>query len=316
MRNLYKILNLDYNADTNAIIQQMKKIRNQEVIMDIKTILLNHANRVQYNKLLLFLENISRIRNNLGINLSENWSSSISDEFIDNNKSNVLLYNQFLQKIKIIKREEEKKIPISKKNKFLFYLNLKVGVIIFIIIYVFIIIYSIGTQKYEFGDDHLSQKSKSENHKNDPITNSEKRNRVSDYKNLDLISKSPPKHKFIRTNIHSRRICPFEVKTEIGGYYLVKLENIYDKNNYFMIFIHGGKSVNVDVPLGSYLLKYASGDNWYGYEIFFGPEGSYNKSDNTLIFEIDDNQISGYTVTLYKVISGNMRTTRIDFSEF
>ena len=74
--------------------------------------------------------------------------------------------------------------------------------------------------------------------------------------------------------------------------------------------------MKVKVPFGTYEVRYASGDTWYGYEYLFGPETSYSKADKAFTFEFDGNQISGYTITLYKVTNGNLSTKKIRPNEF
>lgn len=82
------------------------------------------------------------------------------------------------------------------------------------------------------------------------------------------------------------------------------------------MFIQGGKSEQIEAPLGTYILKYASGETWYGYAHLFGPTTVYSKADKLFSFTFDGNGYSGYTVTLYNVINGNLRTSRISADDF
>ena len=132
----------------------------------------------------------------------------------------------------------------------------------------------------------------------------------------NLVPLNPPKHRTVKANINSKRIAPFEIKTDTGSYYLVKLEDVYNNSRYFMIFIHGGQTVNIKVPLGNYVMKYCTGKDWYGYKELFGPDGSYSKSEDLFNFIITDNQVSGFTVTLYGVVSGNLETHAINRKDF
>ena len=74
--------------------------------------------------------------------------------------------------------------------------------------------------------------------------------------------------------------------------------------------------MEVEVPLGTYEVRYASGESWYGYEYLFGPGTSYSKADKTFTFKVVGNQISGFTITLYKVSHGNLHTSTISPTEF
>ena len=136
-------------------------------------------------------------------------------------------------------------------------------------------------------------------------------------------------------------MAPFEIKTSTGGNYLVKLENSLSGKNIMDIFVHGGDTIEVSVPLGKYVVKYAVGDIWYGYDCMFGPDtkkawpsscmcqhshdckiglstraASYNKAGSSFHFKRDGNRISGYTITLYQVLHGNLSTHPIDASKF
>ena len=112
------------------------------------------------------------------------------------------------------------------------------------------------------------------------------------------------------------RIAPFEIKAAAGSHYLVKLADAASHAAVMTIFVKGGSTIRVDVPLGTYELKYAAGEQWYGYEQLFGPRTGYSKADTTLIFKRTGNQVSGYSVTLYAVPGGNLSTKRIDAGEF
>lgn len=111
-------------------------------------------------------------------------------------------------------------------------------------------------------------------------------------------------------------LAPFEIKAAQGSHYLLKLVDAYTKVPVLTVFVQSGSMVKVEVPLGTYEVRYASGDAWYGYEHLFGPSTSYSKADKTFTFEVDGNQISGFTITLYKVAHGNLHTSGIRPTEF
>jgi hypothetical protein len=114
----------------------------------------------------------------------------------------------------------------------------------------------------------------------------------------------------------SELIAPLEIRGGSGSNYLVKLVNAYTKDPIMTIFVHSGSTATVDVPLGNYEFRYASGEKWYGYKYLFGPNTSYSKADKTFDFIDTGSQISGYTITLYKVSNGNLRTSRIEATQF
>jgi hypothetical protein len=120
----------------------------------------------------------------------------------------------------------------------------------------------------------------------------------------------------IRTSTTAERIAPFEIKAAQGSHYLLKLVDAYTYSPVMTVFVRSGTTVEVEVPLGTYEVRYASGETWYGYEYLFGPETSYSKADKTFTFEVVGNQVSGFTITLYKVPHGNLHTSAIRATQF
>jgi hypothetical protein len=68
--------------------------------------------------------------------------------------------------------------------------------------------------------------------------------------------------------------------------------------------------------IGTFELRYASGQSWYGDKYLFGPGTEYWKADRTLNFELVGDEIRGFKVTLYRVPYGNLHMSRIDPKEF
>lgn len=120
----------------------------------------------------------------------------------------------------------------------------------------------------------------------------------------------------IRRFTGDKAVAPFEIKAAQGSHYLLKLVDAYTASPVLTVFVQSGSTVEVEVPLGTYEVRYASGQTWYGYEYLFGPNTSYSKADKTFTFEVVGNQISGFTITLYKVAHGNLHTSGIRPTEF
>jgi hypothetical protein len=111
-------------------------------------------------------------------------------------------------------------------------------------------------------------------------------------------------------------VVPFEIKTSSDSSYFVKFVDATTGANVLGIFVEGGRDLSTTVPQGSYLLKYASGQRWYGYEDYFGKDTAYSKASSTFDFRADEDKASGYSITLYKVKNGNMRSSEITKAEF
>jgi hypothetical protein len=126
---------------------------------------------------------------------------------------------------------------------------------------------------------------------------------------------SPPNN-FVRRLTSGEPLAPLEIITSGSGDFLVKLVDTRSKRAILDLYVRGGQRAEIDVPLGTYELRYASGDAWYGYDRLFGPDTSYSKADTVFEFTDSGYQYSGYTVTLYRVSNGNLRTRTISASDF
>ena len=127
---------------------------------------------------------------------------------------------------------------------------------------------------------------------------------------------SMPRNGALQLYTSDKRMAPFEIRTSHGANYLVKLVSAYTQDTVMTIFVKGGTTISTKVPLGTYEVKYATGTEWYGYKHLFGPDTGYSKAESIFTFENTGYQISGYTITLYRVSNGNLRTSTISPSQF
>lgn len=114
----------------------------------------------------------------------------------------------------------------------------------------------------------------------------------------------------------AERIAPLEIRSSGNEHHLVKLVHVASGRTVMDFFVRAGASEEVQVPLGRYELRYASGQAWYGYTYLFGPTTTYSKAEQTLTFSNTYDGVTGFTVTLYKVQNGNLETTEISPEEF
>ena len=110
--------------------------------------------------------------------------------------------------------------------------------------------------------------------------------------------------------------APFRIVTHGDEHHLLKLEDYHTGTIKFEIFIRAGQTVETEIPLGSYRMKYAIGDKWYGEKDLFGKDTIYSKSEDEFIFKIEGNQVLGHTVELYLQRNGNLKTNYITADEF
>jgi hypothetical protein len=112
-------------------------------------------------------------------------------------------------------------------------------------------------------------------------------------------------------------IAPFKIQSQGEGNFLVKLVVASTGDPVMTIFVRGGEDVEASVPLGTYVVKYASGTHWYGYDHLFGDHHTgYSKADETFNFVQDGDTIRGFSITLYAVEGGNLTTSTLSAGEF
>jgi hypothetical protein len=115
---------------------------------------------------------------------------------------------------------------------------------------------------------------------------------------------------------NAENVAPFRIVTRGRAHYLVKLSNWDTGEDVMSIFVRGGDKVEHEVPLGTYRIQYASGRTWYGKEYLFGPSTVYTQADESFRFRVVGNQVSGYSVELYKRRGGNLHTRKIPRSQW
>lgn len=98
--------------------------------------------------------------------------------------------------------------------------------------------------------------------------------------------------------------------------YYVKLRDVYTNDVVLSFFVRAGMSVDANIPFGEYVLTYACGDEWYGYTRLFGEDTSYNRADETFLFEDYGNSVTWWEVELYLQTNGNLDTEEIEKEEF
>lgn len=112
--------------------------------------------------------------------------------------------------------------------------------------------------------------------------------------------------------------APLAIITSPGSDYYIKLVDVETGHDAVAIYVRGGRKTQVDVPLGNYRIKYASGETWRGFAHLFGPNEMtrYSEAQSTFKFQVSGGYISGYTVELIRQSGGNLQTRSIDRSKF
>ena len=128
---------------------------------------------------------------------------------------------------------------------------------------------------------------------------------------------SLPANGHVRPPVNASETAPFRILTTGNDtHYFLKLEESGTGRAALTVFVRAGQQVDMRVPFGTYVVKYASGQKWYGYQHLFGPNTAYTKADSTFAFRREGNQIKGFSITLYAVPGGNLSTLPLKPTDF
>lgn len=131
---------------------------------------------------------------------------------------------------------------------------------------------------------------------------------------LDLLPARKPAQPFPATasvvayqEISGQKLAAFIVDATGTGstLHVVKMEEWNTRRPVLMTFVPGGSTAKLEVPLGIYRIKIASGDTWYGMDDLFGPSTRVQTAEKPLQFYAEGNTITGHTLHLQSVAGGN-----------
>jgi hypothetical protein len=111
-------------------------------------------------------------------------------------------------------------------------------------------------------------------------------------------------------------VAPLEIVTQPGHDYYVKLVDRATGLDAVDIYVNGGRGMEVLIPLGSYEMRYASGQTWYVFPSLFWPKRACAKANSNFEFVIENGVYRGYTVELILQSNGNLRTSPIRPEQF
>lgn len=141
------------------------------------------------------------------------------------------------------------------------------------------------------------------------------------FKNFTLVEQELPKNGIITNYTGKKAIAPFRIITSkyssptVDNYY-IKLIDAKSEQLAVTIFVQSGSTIEVNVPIGTYKIRYAVGEKWYGEKELFGHFTSYNKSEELLDFIDKGYYVQGHSLVLYKVANGNFSTQPMNAKDF
>lgn len=313
MRDLYRRLSVSPRAPLQQIQRAIESCGDMRLKADANAVLLREGRKKTYDKVHAALKDIGALRAELGLTNGEDWEIGYEDfkEYSGLTPTSALqAFQNKIERQNAQPRPESKAKPSNdseaKRKSVLSTLIETIGYLALIVVIVGgAVYYAITTSDHASitaaQSDTTAQKSASEF--------------------LDEPSFNKPRLRFPATGTvqpytSKAGQAPLQIKTSSGANYLVRLEDIATGQDVMDVFVRGGTTVDVEVPLGTYQLKYASGQDWYGRTHLFGPDTAYNKADTPFRFYVEGQRVSGYTVSLYRVSNGNLRTSRLPPGQF
>lgn len=105
--------------------------------------------------------------------------------------------------------------------------------------------------------------------------------------------------------------CPLTLTANDKNYYIKLCDTKRENKTIAKFFIRAKEELTIKIPEGSYKIKYASGDKWYGEQKLFNNDGAYGES-NVLNFHSDRYASNGHKISFYNTI--NSKTNDITLS--
>jgi hypothetical protein len=109
---------------------------------------------------------------------------------------------------------------------------------------------------------------------------------------------------------------PLKITNSPDAHTLIKLVRVLDGIEVMSIFLRAGDTIEVAVPPGTYQIKMASGQTWYGDAVRFGPNTSYGILNKALTFMNDGTQLLGHGLSLTRVREGNLKQRPLEAKAF
>ena len=103
-----------------------------------------------------------------------------------------------------------------------------------------------------------------------------------------------------------------KINTSKDASYVIKVVDPYNNEVIEVFFLPAGVSLEVDIPIGRFEIRYTCGTKWYGEKEMFGADASYARADRYFDFSEE----LGHELTLYRVRDGNLSTSKMRKEDF
>lgn len=128
---------------------------------------------------------------------------------------------------------------------------------------------------------------------------------------VQLEAQEMPENEHIFVNKFDSRPSKVIVENPTDTAYYIKFDN-KDGDTMFAFFVRPQSTTPMYMGVGTYEMKYACGDTWYGEEHLFGENTRYAKDKDDWVFESG----KGWTLTLQPQVGGNVSTETLSEDEF
>lgn len=115
--------------------------------------------------------------------------------------------------------------------------------------------------------------------------------------------------------------CPAETSLKNSNSYFIKVVDWKSNQTIATAFVRSGEKAILNLPPGTYKLRYATGEKWYGEQYYFGSKTQYGEMTNAvtllpLQFKFN-NDGNGWDLGLYRCNSlSNVSTKELNSKDF
>src|SRR5262249_29592697 len=108
------------------------------------------------------------------------------------------------------------------------------------------------------------------------------------------------KNGILRRKVGRDAIAPMRIETPTSAHYILKLVNTQNGAEEMLIYVSSNSEFETKIPLGTYTIRGAYGEIWYGEEKLFGPDTSYFRlvlqdgKTERFVFQRNGNRVNGY----------------------
>lgn len=299
MRDLYKRLGINASAPPQEIRAAIRSCGDPKLKEDATEVLLSDGRRKTYDQVHAALTDIGTLRAKLGLAHGENWQASEAQGF--NKDGRAQSANKAFNK-----KFKRQNVKVRAKSFFRTAIEI-------VSPFVVVALVAGGFLYYKSANHDPAPTSASQTNTTYEKAAQKSKASGSTLQNINEPPRKPafnepklvlPATGFVKRHTNKSAEAPLQIKTSSGANYLVRLEDLASGKNAMEVFVRGGTTVEVKVPLGTYQLKYASGQNWYGTTHRFGPETAYNKADTPFRFHIEGSALAVIPLLFTELATG------------